>query len=277
MSNSTAVVPVETLDRYAETFAKSGLFGAKTKEQALSLLLLAHAEGVHPAIAMRDFDIIQGRPAKKAEAMHRAFISAGGKIEWHALTDDLADATFSHPNGGTVRISWDMARAKKAGIGGKDMYSKYPRQMLKARCISEGCRTVYPAATSGLYVPDEVVTFAKTPQPAPERDMGTAHVVTEDEDITQQIQGVGKDSAPQAQPLSSSTLTGVPAEAVSITQEQCFALGKALSECDEKAEAEFLRIAKLERIDKLASGDFSEAMDWVKRRKVRIAAGKKAA
>lgn len=173
MNTATALVPTSDLERWADTFARSQMFGAKTKEQALSLLLLAQAEGVHPAIAMRDFDIIQGRPAKKAEAMQRSFLQAGGKIEWHALTDEKAEATFSHPQGGTARITWDMARAKKAGLSGKDMYAKYPRQMLKARVVSEGCRTVYPASTSGLYVPEEVSHFAQ------EKNMGAADVVAD--------------------------------------------------------------------------------------------------
>lgn len=174
---SNAVVPYGQIESMAEAFSKSGMFGAKTKEQALSLLLLAQAEGVHPAIAMRDFHVIQGRPAKKADAMHRSFLEAGGKIEWHELTDKLADATFSHPQGGSARITWDMARVEAAKIQNADMYKKYPRQMLKARCVSEGCRTVYPAATSGMYVAEEIQGFAK------EKDMGPAPIV-EDELVT---------------------------------------------------------------------------------------------
>jgi hypothetical protein len=49
-----------------------------------------------------------------------------------------------------------MERVKKAQIKNEAMYAKYPRQMLRSRCISEGVRTVYPAATSGLYEPGEV-------------------------------------------------------------------------------------------------------------------------
>jgi hypothetical protein len=36
------------------------------------------------------------------------------------------------------------------------MWKKYPRQMLRSRVISEGVRTVYPGATSGLYEENEV-------------------------------------------------------------------------------------------------------------------------
>ena len=122
------------LERLAASIAQSGLFGIKTKDQAITLMMIAHAEGRHPALAARDYDIINGRPAKKAEAMLRDFLEAGGKVEWHAVTDELADATFTHPQTGSVRIDWDMKRAMTA-FGKKDMYSKFPRQMLRSRGV----------------------------------------------------------------------------------------------------------------------------------------------
>ena len=154
------LIPVGEVQVMAMAVAKSGLFGVKTLEQSLALMLVSQAEGRHPALAARDYDVIQGRPAKKAEAMLRDFFAGGGKVEWHTLDDTAADATFSHPQGGSVRITWDMPRAKKAGLGGKDMWTKYPRQMLRSRTVSEGVRTVWPAATSGMYVPEEVAEFA---------------------------------------------------------------------------------------------------------------------
>lgn len=144
------------IQRMAQAVAQSGLFGVKTADQAMALMLVAQAEGLHPAIAARDYDIIQGRPAKKSEAMMRSFIANGGKVKWVTLTDVCAEAVFSHPAGGEIGIRWDIARATTAGLTSKDMYKKYPRQMLRARCISEGVRTVCPMATSGMYVPEEV-------------------------------------------------------------------------------------------------------------------------
>lgn len=152
-------MPFDDMWRLATSVAKSRLFGIQTPDQALVLMAIAQAEGQHPAIAARDYDIIQGRPAKKAEAMLRDFLAHGGKVEWHALTDTEADATFAHPQGGTARIRWDLDRAKVAGLAGKEMYKKFPRQMLRSRVVSEGVRTVFPAATSGMYVPEEVREF----------------------------------------------------------------------------------------------------------------------
>jgi hypothetical protein len=156
MTTSLATIPVSDIERMARAVASSKLFGVQNVEGAMALMLIAQAEGRHPASAANDYNIIQGRPAKKADAMLRDFLSAGGKVQWLSLTDTKAEATFAHPAGGTVTIAWDMDRAKRAALGGKDMWAKYPRQMLRSRVVSEGIRTVFPGATSGMYVPEEI-------------------------------------------------------------------------------------------------------------------------
>jgi hypothetical protein len=156
VTTALTTVSVSDVERMARAVSASKLFGMTTPEQALSLMLVAQAEGRHPASAAQDYHIIQGRPAKKADAMLRDFLSAGGKVQWLSLTDTKAEATFAHPAGGTVTIAWDMDRAKRAALGGKDMWAKYPRQMLRSRVVSEGIRTVFPGATSGMYVPEEL-------------------------------------------------------------------------------------------------------------------------
>ena len=51
-----------------------------------------------------------------------------------------------------------MARAKQAQLA-NPMWKKYPRQMLRARVISEGVRTAYPGVLGGLYAPEETIDF----------------------------------------------------------------------------------------------------------------------
>lgn len=166
---SAPAMTVSDVERVALAIAKGGLFGSKDPNAVLTLCLLAQAEGQHPAVVFRDYHIISGKPAKKAEAMLRDFINAGGRVEWHCLDDQCADATFTHPSG-SARIEWTLQRAKQAGIS-TAMWSKYPRQMLRSRVISEGIRTVYPGATSGLYEEAEVRDMANTPAPANEADV----------------------------------------------------------------------------------------------------------
>lgn len=143
----------------AGAFVKSGLLGVRTVDQALVLMLVAQAEGRHPGSVASDYHIIQGRASLKSDAMMARFQQAGGKVEWHDHTDQKVSATFSHPQGGSLRIDWDMARAKAAGLGSKDNWRQYPRQMLRARVISEGVRAVFPAVLNGMYTPEEVRDF----------------------------------------------------------------------------------------------------------------------
>lgn len=155
MTTTTALVSFQDMQQMAESFARSGFFGIKTPDQAVALMALCQAEGMHPATALRDYHLIQGKPALKADAMLARFLSSGGKVQWTAYTDERVAAVFSHPQGGSVEVDWTPARAKQARIS-NDMHQKYPRQMLRARVISEGIRTVYPGVVIGVYTPEEV-------------------------------------------------------------------------------------------------------------------------
>ena len=174
----TALVPINEIREMAEVAAKSKMFGFKSPDEAMAIMLLCQAENLHPAIAMRDFHVIQGRPALKADAMLARFQQAGGSVKWEEYTDERVTGTFSHPNGGSVSVTWTFEMAKKIGLTGKDNWRNYARAMLRARCVSEGVRTVYPGCVVGVYTPEEVETF-KTPSPTV-KDMGEAEIVIEE-------------------------------------------------------------------------------------------------
>ena len=150
------LIPINEMAVMAEAIAKSGLFGIRTADQALALGLLCQAEGRHPAEAARDYHVIQGRPTLKADAMLARFQNAGGRVEWTTYTDESVTGVFSHPQGGTLTLTWDVERAKKAGLMSRDTWKAYTRQMLRARVISEAIRTVLPGVLSGCYTDDEI-------------------------------------------------------------------------------------------------------------------------
>jgi len=169
---SAAMIPIADVERMALAIAKSGLFGVKTPEQALALMLVAQSEGLHPATAARDYHIISGRPSMKADAMLARFQAAGGVVRWLENTDTRCAGEFSHPASPTpVLIDWDLDRAKKAELLGNAMWRKYPRAMLRSRVASEGIRTVYPGVLCGMYTPEEVESFQPEPTPRIERDI----------------------------------------------------------------------------------------------------------
>lgn len=171
MSN---IIPYNDMQQMAEVAASSKMFGFKNTQEALAIMLLCQGEGLHPAIAMRDYHVIQGRPALKADAMLARFQQAGGAVKWDVYTDQEVTGTFSHPSGGSLAVTWTIAHAKSIGIANKDNWRNYPRAMLRARCISEGIRAVYPGCVVGVYTPEEVQDF----QPAPAvKDMGMVEEV----------------------------------------------------------------------------------------------------
>jgi len=198
MSND--LIPVADVERMARAIAASKLFGVQSPDQAMALMLIAQAEGRHPAIAARDYHIIQGRPALKADAILARFQESGGRVEWHKYAADGVEATFTHPQGGSLRIGWTMADARSAGLGSKDVWKQYPRAMLRARVISEAVRTVYPAVLCGFFTPEEVGDFDTRPGSAGAvvRDMGLAEIVRESQTELSVDHGLSIDDVRQA-------------------------------------------------------------------------------
>jgi len=148
------------IQKMAQVAADSKMFGFKNQAEAMAIMLLCQAEGMHPAIAMRDYHVINGRPSMKADAMLARFQLAGGKVHWPRMDDAEVTGVFSHPAGGEATITWNDETIKRAELSRNPMHQKYPRQMKRARCISEGIRAVYPACVAGVYTPEEVQDFA---------------------------------------------------------------------------------------------------------------------
>ncbi len=142
----------------ATAAAKSGFFAcAETPEAAMALMLLCQAEGLHPMQAMRRYHIIEGQPSMRADAMLAGFQANGGKVTWGPCSDASVSATFQAPNvGGSLTIVWTIEDAKRAGLAGRGNWAKYPRQMLRARVISEGVRATMPGTVMGIYTPGEL-------------------------------------------------------------------------------------------------------------------------
>ena len=182
MDKETAMIPYEQVVKMSEVIVKSGLFGVQRPEQALALMLVAQAEGLHPITAARDYHIIQGRPTLKSDSMLARFVQCGGKITWKEYNDQRVSATFSHPDSGEIFVDWDMERAKRAGLANRDIWKAYPRNMMRARVISEGVRAIAPWVAIGVITKEEaedIPVAPPLPQPQGARVDAVAKVVSE--------------------------------------------------------------------------------------------------
>lgn len=164
----SAQVPVPSftfseIERMAKSMANSGLFGAKTPDEALTVLMIAQAEGIHPMTAAMTYHIMDmgGRKSitMKSNIMAARFQAAGGTIEWEEGTpnEKRACATFRHPSSPKpVRIEWTFAMAEEIGLTKRNPnWKTYPRAQLRSRVESEGVRTCLPMVIMGKYTPEE--------------------------------------------------------------------------------------------------------------------------
>lgn len=152
----SALVSFSDMQQMAKVITESKLFGITDVNQVLALGLVAQAEGQHFATAARDYHIVQNRPTLKADAMLSRFQQAGGKVNWDVYTDSEVSGTFTHPNGGSLTVTWTIDQAKAIGLVKPGSgWHKYPRAMLRSRTVSEGIRAVYPGCVIGTYTPEE--------------------------------------------------------------------------------------------------------------------------
>jgi len=158
---------LDEMRMFAQAAVRSRFYGFKSEEEMLPLMIIAQSQGRSFTSVVEEYSVINGRPALKAESMLARFQKAGGHIKWTELSDTRCAAIFSHPQCEPVQIDWDMERAKAAGLAGRDMWKKFARNMLKARVISDGVRTAYPACLGGVYTPEEMGDMESAPVSPP--------------------------------------------------------------------------------------------------------------
>lgn len=152
---TTKEYSVQEIAQIGQIFAKSGMYGIKSPEMAMTLMFQAQAEGIHPCKAMQEYHVINGKPSLSSQAMLARFQLAGGTAKWIKRTSTEATLYVSHKQGGELEVTWNIERAKKAGLLGNPTWTKYPEAMLSARCISEAIRAVFPACLGGMYSIEE--------------------------------------------------------------------------------------------------------------------------
>ena len=86
-------IPLAEMQAMAKSIAASKMFGVDTEDQALALMLLCQAEGIHPVMALRRYHIIEGRPAYRADALQGEFEKEGA-ILWHERNENECSASF---------------------------------------------------------------------------------------------------------------------------------------------------------------------------------------
>lgn len=164
MSNELATRPVvglsiqsvDELARVATMMAKSGFFkDASDAAQAGVKIMAGQAWGIDPFSAMSGIHVIQGKATVGAHLM-AAKVKGSGKYDYRVreMTDQVCSIEYFEAGESLGVSTFSLEDAKKAGT---QNLTKFPRNMLFARAMSNGQRWFCPDVfTTPVYTPEEM-------------------------------------------------------------------------------------------------------------------------
>lgn len=189
------LMPQTQAEKYemASVLCKSGLIpsGLNSPEKVFVALQWGHELGLSPMVAVNNVAVINGKPTLSADIMSAVVRRSPeyGGIKWIEMSDTKAECEITRvlPNGEkeVQRSCFTMDDAVKAGLAGRDVWKKYPRRMLKHRCLSYGLKDVFPDLLAGLYDPEEMesVQSEKT-APTTERNVTPVEEPVAEKNVT---------------------------------------------------------------------------------------------
>lgn len=153
------------------TTSLAGQYRGKPDE-VTAVILAGHELGIQPMTSLKSIDVIQGQPALRAHAMRGLLQSKGHEIELVAADDNHCVMRGRRKGADAWQeVLWDIPRAQRLGLMGKDQWKKQPKTMLINRATGEICRLVASDALHGMpYAAEELDGYVHgevAPQRAP--------------------------------------------------------------------------------------------------------------
>lgn len=145
----------------AQVFVRSGLLPntVNTPEKALVIMMQGRELGIPPMQAFSKISVIQGKPTLGAELQLSLVRNRypNAKIIFKAMTKKECVIQAARPGDESQEFSFTWDDAVAMNLTGKDNWKKMPKNMLKWRCVSDMCRTLFPECLSGAsYTPEEL-------------------------------------------------------------------------------------------------------------------------
>lgn len=206
----------------ANTLVKSGFLpeAVKTPQQAVAIIWMGRELGLEPMASFQSIYVVHQRPAMMSNLMVALVRKSGlGKFKYES-GENWCEVTGTRTDSGdTFTSRWDIKRAEASrvcfGKDGKlkDNWRNYQPEMLRHRCESEVCRTLFPDVIGNLYTPEELSSVSPPPE------MGILDVQpSKSERLAEQLaeQAEESEGAPaegeSGTPISSPSTTGAEPE-----------------------------------------------------------------
>ena len=139
--------------------------GITSPMQAAIMIQHGAKYGLTALEALQSVEMVTGQPSIKARAMGELILRHYGPDAFRIvdLTDEQCVIECRPPGTDEVKLlTYTMAMAKKAGLAGKEMWIKFPAEMLRAKSIRNMKNTYFPAL--GMLQETEILRDAEAQQ-----------------------------------------------------------------------------------------------------------------
>lgn len=147
---------------HAKIVAQSSLIPAEYRGKPADIVWamdIGDALGVPYTQVMQSMVVARGKMTMSADLMGAVVRRAGHKLRLREDGDSVTATLLRNDDPDyEFTVTWDKAKAQAAGLwGSRGPWQQYPRQMLRARAITEVCRQGASDALAGtVYTPEEL-------------------------------------------------------------------------------------------------------------------------
>ena len=147
---------------HAKIVAQSSLIPAEYRGKPADIVWamdIGDALGIPYTQVMQSMVVARGKMTMSADLMGAVVRRAGHKLRLREDGDSVtATLIRSDDPDYEFTVTWDKGKAQAAGLwGSRGPWQQYPRQMLRARAITEVCRQGASDALAGtVYTPEEL-------------------------------------------------------------------------------------------------------------------------
>jgi hypothetical protein len=157
-NNFPSQAELQTIGLIAKTAHSSGLYsGVGGESKILMILLTAKELGVGPCMALNGgIWNINGKVEISSRLMNSLIRRAGHSLTIIRSDDTVCTLLGKRSDGDTFECSFTMEEAKTAGLAVRDVWKKYPGDMLYNRCMSRLARRLFSDVIGNSYVEGEI-------------------------------------------------------------------------------------------------------------------------
>lgn len=158
---------------HAKIVSQSSLIPADYRGKPADIIWamdIGDALGVPYTQVMQSMVVARGKMTMSADLMGAIVRRAGHKLRIHEDGNSVtASIVRADDPDYTFTVTWDEKKAREAGLwGNRGPWTQYPRQMLRARAITEVCRQGASDALAGnVYTAEELTSEPQSPREGP--------------------------------------------------------------------------------------------------------------